>query len=111
MYITSKYLGPTDYRGSRYKATIDRGGDFKHQATVSYSYELDPEANAVRAINALLEKTGLNQYGVWNTFIVAHGPHGYTAIPSGRGVEHKTYEICATLHSNTDMEDSEDDAK
>jgi len=24
---------------------------------------------------------------------VAYGPHGYTAIPSGRGVEHKTYAI------------------
>jgi len=96
MYITSKYIGPTNYRGSRYKATIDRGGDFKHQATVYYDYGLDPEGNAVEAIKALIEKTGLNEFGIWDTFIVAYGPHGYTAIPSGKGVAHKTYKIGAT---------------
>jgi hypothetical protein len=91
MYITSKYIGPTNHRGSRYKATIDRGGDFKYQATVSYDYALDPEGNAVEAIKALIEKTGLNEFGIWDSFVVAYGPHGYTAIPSGRGVDHKTY--------------------
>ena len=96
MYITAKYVGPTERRGSRYKASIDRGGDFKHQVTVSYNYELEPEGNAVEAIKALIEKTGLNEFGIWDTFIVAYGPHGYTAIPSGRGVEHKTYKIEAT---------------
>ena len=91
MYITSKYLGPTEQRGSRYKATIDRGGDFKYQATVSYNYELEPEGNAVEAVKALIEKAALNEFGIWDSFIVAYGPNGYTAIPSGRGVEHKTY--------------------
>jgi hypothetical protein len=93
MYITSKYIGPTNHRGSRYKATIDRGGDFKYQATVSYDYALDTEGNAVEAVKALIEKIDLNQYGVWDSFIVAYGPHGYTAVPSGRGVDHKTYSL------------------
>ena len=93
MYITSKYLCPTNRRGSRYKATIDQGGDFKHQATVSYDYALDAEGNAVAAVKALIEKIDLNQYGIWDSFIVAYGPHGYTAVPSGRGVRHKTYSL------------------
>ena len=93
MYITSKYLGPTERRGSRYKATIDRGEGFRHQTTVSYNHALEPEGNAVEAIKALIEKIGLNEDGVWDSFIVAYGPHGYTAIPSGRGVEHKTYAL------------------
>jgi hypothetical protein len=100
MYITSKYIGPTNHRGSRYKATIDRGGDFQHQATVSYDYALDPEGNAIEAIKALVKKADLNEYGIWNTFIVSYGPHGYVAIPSGRGIEHRTNNMEATHESN-----------
>ena len=96
MYITSKYIGPTNHRGSRYKATIDRGGDFKYQATVSYNYALDAEGNAVESIRALIDKAGLNEFGIWDTFIVAYGNYEYVAIPSGRGVDHKTYKIGAT---------------
>ena len=96
MYITSKYLGPTNHRGERYKATIDRGNDPQPQAIVSYDYALDPEGNAIEAIKALIKKADLNEFGIWNTFIVSYGPHGYVAIPSGRGVEHKTYKIEAT---------------
>ena len=93
MYITSKFLSPTNHRGARYKATIDRGGDFNYQATVSYDYALDAEGNAVEAVKALIEKIDLNQFGVWDSFIIAYGPHGYTAVPSGRGVDHKTYSL------------------
>ena len=96
MYITSKYLGPTNYRGSRYKATIDRGNDPQPQATVSYDYALDPEGNAIEAIKALIKKADLNEFGIWSTFIVAYGPHGYVAIPSGRGIEHRTHNTEAT---------------
>ncbi|MBQ04959.1 hypothetical protein CL673_09715 [Candidatus Bathyarchaeota archaeon] len=93
MYITSKYISATTHRGSRYIATIDEGADFKHRASVGYNHELSPEGNAVEAIKALIKKINLNEYGIWDSFIVAYGPHGYTAIPSGRGVEHKTYQL------------------
>jgi len=92
MYITVKYLGPTNHRGSRYKATIDQGADFKHQATVGYDYSLDSDGNAAKAVEALVAKADLNEYGVWSSFIMAYGPDGYIAIPSGLGdVEHKLF--------------------
>ena len=100
MYITSKYLGPSDTRGSRYKATIDQGASFKYQATVHYDHALDPEGNAIEAIKALIKKADLNEYGIWNTFIVSYGPHGYVAIPSGRGIEHRTNNMEATHESH-----------
>jgi hypothetical protein len=95
MYITVKYLGPTNHdrnRGPRYKAVIDQRADFKHKATVRYDYALDSEGNAAEAVRALVEKADLNKYGVWTSFIMAYGPLGYVAIPNGLGnVEHKTY--------------------
>jgi|TARA_R110000824_G_scaffold96072_3_gene230521 hypothetical protein len=91
MYITVKYLGPTNRRGSRYKATIDQGGGFKNQATVSYDYALNTDGNAAEAVRALVVKADLNKYGTWNSFIMSYGPHGFIAIPSGLGDQDKTY--------------------
>ena len=93
MYITVKYLGPTNYKGSRYKATIDQGGDFKHQATVSYDYALNEEDNAVEAVRELVEKANLNDYGFWASFIMSYGPHGFIAIPNGLGVSNRTFSL------------------
>lgn len=56
--ITAKYHGPTDRRGSRYTAIIERDAERKYSHTVSYDYTLDSQANAVTAARACLEKHG-----------------------------------------------------
>lgn len=56
IYVSVKYLGPTNTRGARYKATIDRGGSYKFSATVSYSYALDSYDNQLRAVEAVAQK-------------------------------------------------------
>jgi len=45
-----KYLGPTDYRGSRWKATIMRDAETKWSATASYN------EGPIVAVEMLLEK-------------------------------------------------------
>ena len=42
---------------------------------------------------ALIRANGLNEYDVWNSFILSYGPSGYMAIPSGLGVAHKTFSM------------------
>jgi hypothetical protein len=57
MAIATKYLGPTNYRGSRIKATaLDTfDSDAKPKSvTVSMDYALDTDANHERAALALL---------------------------------------------------------
>ena len=59
--IEVKYLGPTNHRGSRYKATAAAGN-----ITVDYDYGLNTEDNAKRAAVALVEKfewTGAKLHG------------------------------------------------
>ena len=51
--ITTKYLGPTDYKGSRFKAT--HTGGFA-SVTLPYDYALSPELNHLAAANALSDK-------------------------------------------------------
>ena len=41
MIIKIKFLGPTNYRGSRYKATIKDGENFRYSATVPSTYTSD----------------------------------------------------------------------
>jgi hypothetical protein len=46
LLVTVKYIGPTDYRGSRIKLTLPRFGEVKR---ISYNYEArDAEEGAVR---------------------------------------------------------------
>jgi hypothetical protein len=52
--IETRYLGPTDYRGSRIKATDGDG----NSATISYPYELSGEDCHRLAADALLNKMG-----------------------------------------------------
>ncbi len=63
--IRVKFLGPTNNRGSRYKATCDAGS-----ITVSADYSLNYSANHDRAANALIEKLGWKEpdyKGTWNS--------------------------------------------
>lgn len=57
--IATKYLGPTNYRGGRIKASADAGS-----VTVSYDHRLNVEDNHRAAAIALA-----NRYG-WNTNMV-----------------------------------------
>jgi len=56
IHVAVKYLGPTNFRGSRCVATIDRGGDYKWRATVSYDYGLTAYGNQLKAVEAVVEK-------------------------------------------------------
>ena len=51
--IVTKYLGPTDRLGSRFKATAVGGS-----VTVSYNYSLGTDANHKAAAAALMAKLG-----------------------------------------------------
>ena len=51
--IQVKYLGPTNYRGSRYKATAAAGS-----VTVSADDALSTEGNVIAAAQALCDKFG-----------------------------------------------------
>ena len=53
--IITKYLGPTNHRGSRYKAT--HTGNFT-SVTLNADYSMNAEANHVEAALALAEKLG-----------------------------------------------------
>ncbi len=63
--IITKYYGPTNTRGSRFKATDEDG----NQVTVSYDYSLNSESNHVAACLALCAK--MNWHGE-----IVHGALG-----------------------------------
>jgi hypothetical protein len=52
--ISTKYLGPTNARGSRIKATTASG----LTKTIPFDYELDEAGNAKKAAKALMKKLG-----------------------------------------------------
>ena len=66
-YITTKYFGPGNVKGSRFKATASGGTSM----TVSYNYALTAEKNHRAAAMALAEK--LNWHGDW---VAGHGDAG-----------------------------------
>jgi len=49
--IETKYMGPTNHRGSRVKAKCEGG-----QITVSWNYALNSQENHAAAIEALMER-------------------------------------------------------
>lgn len=51
--ITTKYMGPTNTRGSRIKAQRADGGA---SVTVSYDYALNTQDNHAAAVQALVDK-------------------------------------------------------
>lgn len=80
--VRARYLGPTNYRGSRVKVTrMDaRAGD--KSLTVSWDYALGIEGNYAAAIRAYLEMMGWE--GTW---AVGGGTDGYVAVMVSREVE------------------------
>jgi hypothetical protein len=60
--ISTHYLGPTDYRGSRIVATAE-GGDRPHKVTIPYPHELSGEACFALAAEVLCRRMGWTQHG------------------------------------------------
>jgi hypothetical protein len=54
--IQTKYIGPTNSRGSRIKAWTDTG----FSTTISYDYGLEDEARHFKAVKAMVESNGLD---------------------------------------------------
>jgi len=67
--IRTKYLGPTDFKGSRVKATTSNG----RSTIVSWDDALNPEANHTRAALVLAKRVG------WTGAMIAadDGASGY----------------------------------
>tara|TARA_R110002012_G_scaffold181181_4_gene347078 strand:+ start:2537 stop:2848 length:312 start_codon:yes stop_codon:yes gene_type:complete len=55
MLIKIKFLGPTNYRGSRYKATVKDGDSFQYSAIVPSTYASD-NSDALAAAQSVAEK-------------------------------------------------------
>ena len=55
MLIKIKFLGPTNYKGSRYKATVKDGDSFQYSATVPSTYKTD-NGDVIAAAEAVAEK-------------------------------------------------------
>lgn len=60
--IVTKYLGPSNVRGSRVKATAEAGS-----ITLSWDHSLNADGNHLRAAQALRDKFG------WKGILVAGG--------------------------------------
>lgn len=73
--IITKYIGPTNHRGSRIKAECEAGS-----ITIPYDYGLDDVDLHLKAVNALIKKLD------WNYNVLGHGslprksPHSYCFI-------------------------------
>ena len=87
--IQVKFLGPTNVKGSRYKAWCDAG-----QVTVSTDFALNSEDNARKAAEALRDKLGWNTPYYGNliegglsdgsyVFVFDVGYHGSRRLPLG----------------------------
>ena len=70
--ITTKYLGPTNHKGSRFKAT--HSGDFT-SVTISYDYSMSADGNHTRVAFMLAEK--LNWEG---SYIGGHTKDGMVFV-------------------------------
>ena len=71
--ITTKFIGPTNYRGARIKASCQAGS-----ITIAYPYDESISDSHWMAAQELIKKLGLN----WGTeFTVGSDNTGYYFIP------------------------------
>ena len=78
LIIETKFLGPTDTKGSRITAVCKRDSDRTYRKTVSYDHRLNSEANhlaAAEAVMAVME-TDLAYEGCEPFRVVARGYGG-----------------------------------
>ena len=64
MLIKIKFLGPTNYKGSRYKATVKDGDNFQYSATVPSTYTTD-NGDVIAAAAAVAEKVRVDLNMDW----------------------------------------------
>jgi hypothetical protein len=67
--IVTRYLGPTNYQGSRIKATHKRDSETTKQITIGWDDNLESRANHQAAAEQLLSQWGYNN----NLMIVGCG--------------------------------------
>jgi hypothetical protein len=72
--ITTKYIGPTNFRGSRIKASCPAGS-----ITLPYDYA-ERDGGQSGAVVALIKKLGWQDYGTWYRGDTATG-HVYVCSP------------------------------
>lgn len=73
--IHTKFLGPTDYRGARIKATCDAGS-----ITVGYDHALDTGPNHAVACETLIRKLGWERHGRWVGGSAKCNPTGFVFV-------------------------------
>lgn len=81
--ITTRYLPPTNHRGSRVKAQCDAGS-----LVVPWDYSLNPDENHDAACAALVKHLGWDTYGAWlgGTLPQSNFSHRcYVCVPSKGG--------------------------
>jgi len=72
-YIKTKYMGPTNSRGARIKASCKAGA-----VSISYAYGMDPKDNHIQAVKALIMKLGL----AWgDSFAIGEDDDGCVFVP------------------------------
>ena len=86
--IVTKYLGPTNYRGSRIKATHARDSETKWTKTISWDYSLEANKNHEKAAQALIDSWPFNEH--------------FKFVLKGRGHDHDHYYFLADIESESD---------
>ncbi len=92
--IVTKYIGPTDHRGSRIKATHERDSETKWSKTVGWDYSLDANKNHERAAQELIDSWPMNKY--------------FKFVLKGRGHDHSHYYFIADIESETETDPKEE---
>ena len=59
--IKTKFLGPTNHRGSRVCATYKRDSEQTYRATVEWDHSFDAEQNHTRAAQTLINKLNVDR--------------------------------------------------
>ena len=72
LVIKTKYLGATDYKAARIKATHLRDSGVTYSKTISKNYDLEPSENAFNAAQSLIDSWPLAEYNP-NMKIVSMG--------------------------------------
>ena len=74
--IQVKYLGPTNYKGSRWKAWVEGGANI----TLPYDHALNSEANARCAAQALAAKLAW-RFPITGSGVLPNGDYVFTSSP------------------------------
>jgi len=76
-HITTKYLGPTNFKGSRIKATTSFG---KTSITISYPYELSGVECHAKAVKLLISKLKWEDDADYTRMIYSQLESGYVFV-------------------------------